>query len=79
MGKNELLTEERNYRLMDFAVDIQDLLKENYILKREVEHLKEKVQTLEETHNKIFENTKNSIADTLHVLIRKTNKDDCTR
>lgn len=76
MGKNELLTEERNYRLMDFAVDIQDLLKENYILKREVEHLKEKVQTLEETHNRIFENTKNSIADTLHVLIGKTNKDD---
>lgn len=79
MGKNELLTEERNYRLMDFAVDIQDLLEENYILKREVEHLKEKVQTLEKTHNKIFENTKNSIADTLHVLIGKTNKDDCTR
>lgn len=43
---------------MDFAVDIQDLLEENYILKREVEHLKEKVQTLEKTHNKIFENTK---------------------
>lgn len=79
MGKNELLTEERNYRLMDFAVDIQVLLEENYILKREVEHLKEKVQTLEKTHNKIFENTKNSIADTLHVLIGKTNKDDWTR